>query len=233
MTASKELFRALEFAHYAERFRDKVFIVALSRDARFHDLLHDLKVLAGYRIQVVLIATDPDGQLDRVIGLSNQRGTRFHLSLLTEVAFQPGQGPPAIDFSRIQASLARGMMPVIAVHLEPSPPPLRAVAGGTPALPTLAPMPAPVEPSFALAGELALHLHADKLYLVTPQVGPWLGVVSRTQVLLEEISRLDAELSNGGLSGQECLLQTVHQYLKRGIPDVVVVEGRPSYLFKE
>ena len=214
MAATKQLFQALEFAHYAERFRDKVFVIALGRDAAFRELLLDLKVLAGYHIQVVLVAPDVDFQLDRLIGVSNKRGTRFHLSLLTEVAHEPGGGLPHLDLDRLRGELARGQMPVIAYHVEST----RADA---------------LEPSFALGAELAVALGADKLYLVTAQAGPWLGASSRSQILRQELSRLDAELSNAGISDPRPLLEFIHASLGRGIPDIVVVEGRRSFLFRE
>ena len=50
MFDSKELFRALEFAHYAERFRGETFVIALPAGASFAELLLDFKVFAGYRI---------------------------------------------------------------------------------------------------------------------------------------------------------------------------------------
>jgi N-acetylglutamate synthase-like GNAT family acetyltransferase len=52
-------------------------------------------------------------------------------------------------------------------------------------------------------------------------------------VLREEMSRLDAELSNAGVAGQRPLMDFIHAALGRGIPDIVVVEGRRSYLFRE
>jgi amino-acid N-acetyltransferase len=213
MTATKELFRALEFVHYAERFRHKVFVLALTPETPLHELLHDLRVLAGYHIQVVLVAPDADLQLERVVSQSNKRGTRFQLLMLTELAFNQ-EGPPRIDYAGLRKDLTQGFMPIIAYHWEP--------AG-----------PVALEPSFQLAGELAVQLQADKLYLVTPKVGAWFGAASRTQVLREEISRMDAELANGGIAGHEPILGFIHSALDRGIPDIVVVEGRPSYLFRE
>ncbi|HEX7927895.1 MAG TPA: GNAT family N-acetyltransferase [bacterium] len=213
MTATKELFQALEFVHYAERFRHKVFVLALTPETPVHELLHDLRVLAGYQIQVVLVAPDTDFQLDRIVSQSNKRGTRFQLLMLTELAF-PQEGPPQIDYAGLHKDLANGFMPILAYHWEPA---------GSGAL----------EPSFLLAGELAVQLKADKLYLVTPKVGAWFGAASRTQVLREEISRMDAELANGGIAGHEPLLAFIHTTLDRNVPDIVVVEGKPSYLFKE
>lgn len=213
MTATKELFRALEFAHYAERFRGKVFVLALTPETPLQGLLHDLRVLAGYHIQVVLVAPDPDLRLDRIVSQSNKRGTRLQLLMLTELAF-PTEGPPLVDYAGLRQDLAQGVMPILAYHWAPA---------GVDAL----------EPSFHLAGELAVQLGADKLYLVTPKVGAWFAAASRTQVLREEISRLDAELANGGITGHEPLLRFIHAALGRGIPDIVVVEGRPSYLFRE
>ncbi len=61
---AKELFQALEFSHYAERFRDNVFVVALPLDVPFQDLLLDIKVLLGYHIRVVLVVPDPDSAIE-------------------------------------------------------------------------------------------------------------------------------------------------------------------------
>lgn len=215
-TATKELFRALEFAHYAERFRDKVFVIALTPETPLLELLNDLRVLAGYHIKVVLVAPDADMELAHVVSQANKRGTRFQLLMLTELAYGT-EGPPRIDYPGLHTDLAQGRMPIIAYHWQPP----------SPAAPTM------LEPSFQLAGEVAAQLKADKLYLITPKVEAWFSAASRTQVLREEISRLDAELANGGVTGYEPLLALVHATLQRGIPDIVVVEGRPSYLFRE
>src|SRR5579863_2586996 len=214
MAPLKQLFQALEFAHYAERFRGKIFVVSLSREADFHELLLDLKVLAGYHVQVVLVAPDPQFELEGAIALSNKRGTRFHLSMLTEVAHDPEGGLADVALDRLQSALARGQMPVIAYHVD-------------------APADGELEPTFALGANLAAALGADKLYLVSPQASAWMEVSSRSQILREELSRLDAELSNAGVSGQRPLMDFIHTCLSRGIPDIVLVEGLRSYLFKE
>lgn len=43
----KDLYRAFEFAHHAERLRGSLSLITLSRNTRLHDLLVDLKVLAA------------------------------------------------------------------------------------------------------------------------------------------------------------------------------------------
>ena len=74
---ANDLIQAISFAHYAERFRDKLFVIGLTRNTSIRDLLLDFKVLAAYGIRVVLLA--PDSDLDKPIELSNTHGTRFRL----------------------------------------------------------------------------------------------------------------------------------------------------------
>lgn len=59
-----ELYRALEFSHYAERYRDLVL---------------DFKVLTAYGIRLVIMAPDPKFELEREVALSNAHGTSFSL----------------------------------------------------------------------------------------------------------------------------------------------------------
>ncbi|MDH4120113.1 MAG: GNAT family N-acetyltransferase [Deltaproteobacteria bacterium] len=100
---SKELFQALEWAHYAERFRDKVFVIGLPETASFTLLLPDIKVLTGYRIQVVLAAPDPQGTLEGLVARSNTRGTRFQW-IPPEHPLHPGE---------LKAILAQGRTPLL------------------------------------------------------------------------------------------------------------------------
>jgi hypothetical protein len=50
-----DLIQAISFAHYAERFRDKLFVIGLTRNSSIRDLLLDLKVLSAYGIRVVIL----------------------------------------------------------------------------------------------------------------------------------------------------------------------------------
>ena len=153
MSSEQELFHALELAHYANRFRDQIFVVGLSAETPVQDLLLDLKVLTGYRMQVALVLHDPTFSLERLIGVSNKRGTRFHLSLLTELLVGTGEEQPNLDFDRIRGVLSAGRTPIIAFQGE-------------------LPAPAAIDRTYTLAGEVALLLGATKLFLVSPMVTP-------------------------------------------------------------
>ena len=61
--------RHRELAQYAERFRDKAVVIALPVGTSFGELLLDLKVLSGYRIQVALVTQDPEFRLEELIRL--------------------------------------------------------------------------------------------------------------------------------------------------------------------
>ncbi|MBI4083104.1 MAG: GNAT family N-acetyltransferase [Candidatus Lambdaproteobacteria bacterium] len=211
---SRELFRALELAHYAERFRERVFVIGLSDDARFPELLLDLKVLAGYRIQVVLVLPDPQFRLEALIQVSNRRGARFHLSLLTDHAFRPGEADPALDYERLRAMLAQGRTPVIAHHLAQEP------AG-------------PVPFGFALAARIAGRLGADKLFLVTAEAARLRPLAQRTHLLVEALPGLSETARREGAEALARLLPFVADRVLGGIPDVILLEGEQGQLFRE
>ncbi len=218
MSGSGDLFRALEFAHYAERFREKVFVVALTAETSFQDLLLDLKVLTGYRIQVVLVLPDPAFQLERFVARSNSRGTRFHLSLLTDVLLPESGAPSKLDFGRIRGVLGQGRTPVIAFHADD-------------------PAPGGVDRAFALAGEVAAEMKADKLFLIGPRLAPLIAALPRTHVLAREMEGLLNGLSNASseTAGTDTaeLFALIRDQLERGTPDLILLEDRPGHLFRE
>jgi N-acetylglutamate synthase-like GNAT family acetyltransferase len=211
---SRELFRALELAHYAERFRDRVFVIGLGDEARFQELLLDLKVLAGYRIQVVLVLPDPLFRLEGQIRVSNRRGARFHLSLLTDHAFRPGEAEPALDYARLRAMLAEGRTPVIAHHL------VREPAG-------------PVPFGFALAARIAGRLAADKLFLVTAEAARLRTLAQRTHLLVEAVPELIVTARREGDEALAHLLQFVADHVLGDIPDAILLEGEQGQIFRE
>ena len=74
-----DLYRALEFSHYAERYRDHVLAIGLSLNTPFHELVLDFKVLVAYGLKLVIMAPDPEFELEREIALSNTHGTNYSL----------------------------------------------------------------------------------------------------------------------------------------------------------
>jgi len=214
MNSTTELFRALELAHYAQRFRSKRFVIALPQEHLFHDLLLDLKVLGGYGIQVVLVVPDADFQLDRHIRTSNKRGTRFHLSLLTDVLVSSAASLEGLDFGRLARRLDEGRTPVIAHHLPET-------AAGT------------VDPTFTLAGEVAAHLGADKLFLVTPLQDILRQLAGRSHLLPEDLPALRTALEAAESPDLAALLPFIEAQLARGTPDVIVLGATPGLLFRE
>lgn len=219
MSASRELFRALELAHYAERFRDRIFVIAVSQPETFSELLLDFKVLAGYHVQVVLVIEDPALELDRVMATANKRGARFRMMLLTELLMGPEGDAPSLDFSALRDKLRRGLTPVIAFHGADEP---DAVASWD----------AP-EPTFAVAAQLAARLEAQKLFLLQPRAGEMRHSLPRSHVLAGELGDLPRRLATTGLPGVERLVRFIRTCLERGIPDVVLLEGTTGNLFEE
>jgi N-acetylglutamate synthase-like GNAT family acetyltransferase len=214
MSGSTDLFRALEFAHYAERFRGKVFVIGLTAETPFQHLLLDIKVLTGYHIQVVLVLPDPTFQLERLIAQSNSRGTRFHLSLLTDVLLQSPGGPSNLDFARIRTVLGNGNTPVIAFHLEEQDAP-------------------EVDRTFVLAGHVAAQLEADKLFLIAPGMAPLIAALPRSHVLAAEMETLLEHLPGSAAAQAAPLFRFIGEQLGRGISDLILLEDKPAHLFRE
>jgi len=73
--AVSDLYRALEFSHYAERYRNNVLAIGLSFNTLFRDLVLDFNVLATYGIKLVITAPDSECERDREMALSNTHGT--------------------------------------------------------------------------------------------------------------------------------------------------------------
>jgi len=74
-----ELYQTLEFSHYAGRYRGHVLAFGISLNTPFHELVLDFKVLAAYGIKVVIMAPDPNFELERAIALSNTHGSKAPL----------------------------------------------------------------------------------------------------------------------------------------------------------
>jgi len=230
---TRELFRALEFAHYAERFRDSTFVIAMPSGKLFADLELDFKVLAGYRIKLVLVTGDPDFQLEPQILQANQRGSHFQLSLLTDLLFQPEEQSLQLDFPRVLASLDLGRTPVIAYHRGGA----EATAGSGPTEIDTAPEGAAgeeaIDPVYTLGGLVAARLGVSKLFLVHPLAGALRNALPRSSVQTGELEDLPDRLRGIGLPAAAPICEFIAAQLVRGIPDVVLLEGRSAQLFRE
>lgn len=215
MDNEPDLFRALELAHYAERFRGKVFVIALAPGTPFANPLVDLKVLAGYQIQVVLVAPDADSQLQSLISRSNKRGSRFHL--LKDTRADSETPPP---------NVGRGLAQRIAKALKQKKTPVIACRSGSVDE-------CGVSATFLLGAEVAERLHADKLFLTAPRMGGLIGAFPRSHVMAEEIEAAGKQLPAAERRRSASLLAFVGECLKRGLPDIVLIEDRPGSLFRE
>lgn len=214
-----ELFRALELAHYAARFRGQTFVVGISAEIPFQNLLLDLQVLAGYHIRVVLVLPDPARQLEGLIARSNKRGTGFHLLPLPKDAKDQEQ-PAAITELRpdIESLLAGGMVPVIAFQTAEQ-----------------APDEAPhgVQSTFVLAARTAQMLGAGKLFLAGAELADLISTAPRAHVLSQEIGALRDRLPSGLARRFGALLDFIAERLERGIPDIILIDDLPGQLFQE
>lgn len=223
MFDSKELFRALEFAHYAERFRGETFVIALPAGASFAELVLDFKVCAGYRIGLVLVTEDPDFILDGVISKANQRGARFDFSIVTDLIFSRDTRETDLDFTRIKNSLAQGKTPVIAYQ-----------GGGEN---TAAALPGggsdPLDAAYVLAAAVAGRIEPRKLFLAHSLTEPLKRLLPHGAAQVAELDRIAPRLESELQAEAVSLLDFIRENLASGIPDVVLIRGVTGELFRE
>jgi N-acetylglutamate synthase-like GNAT family acetyltransferase len=214
-----ELFRALELAHYAARFRGQTFVAGITADIPFQNLLLDLKVLAGYRIRVVLVLPGPARQLGEMIARFNKRGSNFHLLPLLDNA--GGHGGSTLNAElgpEIEALLARETVPVLAFQSAEHPPDEA---------------PDGVQITFLLAAQAAQMLGAGKLFLAGAQLADLISASPQAHVLSQEIEALRNRLSSGLSRRFGALLEFIEEQLEQGIPDIILIDDRPGQLFQE
>lgn len=219
MTDTREMFRALEFAHYAERFRGKTFVIAMPVGVSFAELLMDFKVFAGYHIGLALVTADPEFALEKAISKANQRGARFELSIVTDLIYRRETGELTLDFDRIRQSLSQGKTPVIAYCGGPGEEPPGTEAG--------------LEPVYGLAAAVSERLNPRKLFLVHALAGALKQILPRVSAQKSELEELSQRLEEAHRTEGAALFTFIRECLESGIPDVVLIEGLSGELFGE
>ena len=208
-----ELYRALEFSHYAGRYRGHVLAVGISLNTPFHELVLDFKVLAAYGIKVVIMAPDPNFELEREIALSNTHGTNFSL-----IQAQEPQTAASFDLkvnlSQVKAALDLGETPVVVYHC-------------------LTPQTSHIEAPQKLGKYIATHLNAKKVIFLSQQAQQLEDVLSRTRVNFEEFDRFFERLEELNLVEFEESMRYVKSLLQSGIPEVAFLVGKSGIVCQE
>lgn len=208
-----ELYRALEFSHYAGRYRGHVLAVGISLNTPFHELVLDFKVLAAYGIKVVIMAPDPNFELEREIALSNTHGTNFSL-----IQAQEPQTADSFDLkvnlSQVEAALDLGETPVVVYHC-------------------LTPQTSHIEAPQKLGKYIATHLNAKKVIFLSQQAQQLEDVLSRTRVNFEEFDRFFERLVELNLGEFEESMRYVQSLLQSGIPEVAFLVGKSGIVCQE
>jgi|GEM_PF-2814793 len=208
-----ELYRALEFSHYAGRYRGHVLAVGISLNTPFHELVLDFKVLAAYGIKVVIMAPDPNFELEREIALSNTHGTNFSL-----IQAQEPQTADSFDLkvnlSQVEAALELGETPVVVYHC-------------------LTPQTSRIETPRKLGKYIATHLNAKKIIFLSQQAQQLEDALSRTRVNFEEFDGFFERLEELNLGEFEDSIRYVESLLQSCIPEVAFLVGKAGVVCQE
>lgn len=208
-----DLYRALEFSHYAERYRNHVLAFGISLNTPFHDLVLDFKVLAAYGIKVVIMAPDPDFELEREIALSNTHGTNFSLIQAQEPQ-TAGSYDLKVNLSQVEAALELGETPVVVYHC-------------------LTPQTSHIEAPRKLGKYIATHLNAKKVIFLSQQARQLEDALSRSRVMYEEFDRFLALLHEANLGEFEESIRYIQSLLESGIPEVAFLVGKAGVVCQE
>jgi N-acetylglutamate synthase-like GNAT family acetyltransferase len=208
-----DLYRALEFSHYAERYRDNVLAVAISLNTPFRDLVLDFKVLATYGIKVVVCAPDPKFELEREIALSNTHGTNFSLIQAQEPT-SVGSYDLKVNLTQIEAALALGQMPVVVYHC-------------------LTPQTSQVEAAQKLGNYVCTGLNAKKIIFLSQQAQMLEDALSKTRVTYDELDNFYDRLHELNMGGFEGSIRFVQSLLEANIPEIAFLVGKPGVLCQE
>jgi N-acetylglutamate synthase-like GNAT family acetyltransferase len=207
-----ELYRAFEFAHYAERLRGSLSLIALSRNTRIEDLLFDLKVLAAFQARIVLFVPDPQFRLARTLALLNTHGGRFRLIEADE--------PRNVDKDRlsvnpkyIEAALEDGQIPVIAHH-------------------GLTTKGAALASAEALVRDVGLALGASR-FIGLAQTASLEAVLKSRRVTLPELRELCLRVAGTPAAPWEPRLRFVEAGLTAGVSEITYLTGKPGNLCQE
>jgi len=208
-----DLYRALEFSHYAERYRDNVLAIGLSLNTPFHDLVLDFKVLAAYGIKLVIMAPDPKFELEREIALSNTHGTNFSLIQAQEPK-SAGSYDLKVNLSQVEAALELGETPVVVYHC-------------------LTPQTTRIEAPQKLGKYVATRLKAKKIIFLSQQAQQLEDVLSRTRVTYDEFDSFCERLHETNMGNFEENIRYVQSLLESNVAEVAFLVGKPGVLCQE
>jgi len=208
-----DLYRALEFSHYAERYRDNILAIAMSLNTPFRDLALDFKVLAAYGIKVVICAPDPKFELEREIALSNTHGTNFTLIQAQEPT-SVGSYDLKVNLSQIEAALDLGEMPIVVYHC-------------------LTPQTSQVEAAQKLGKYICTGLNAKKIIFLSQQAQMLEDVLSRTRVTYDEFDNFYNRLHEIKMGSFEQSIRFVQSLLEADIPEAAFLVGKSGVLCQE
>jgi amino-acid N-acetyltransferase len=208
-----DLYRALEFSHYAERYRDNVLVIGLSLNTPFHELVLDFKVLAAYGIKLVIMAPDPKFELEREIALSNTHGTNFSLIQAQEPK-SAGSYDLKVNLSQIEAALELGEMPIVVYHC-------------------LTPQTSQVEAAQKLGKYVATGLKAKKIISLSQQAQLLEDALSRTRVTYDELDNFYDRLHETNMGRFEESIRFVQSLLEANIPEIAFLVAKSGLLCQE
>ena len=208
-----DLYRALEFSHYAERYRDNVLAIGLSLNTPFHDLVLDFKVLAAYGVKLVIMAPDPNFELEREIALSNTHGTNFSLIQAQEPK-SAGSYDLKVNLNQIEAALKLGETPIVVYHC-------------------LTPQTSQIEAPQKLGKYIATRLKAKKVIFLSQQAQQLEDALSRTRVSYDEFEGFYKRLHETNMGMFEESMRYVQSLLQSEIPEIAFLVGKPGVLCQE
>ena len=210
----QDLFRALELAHYAERYKGRVAVLLVPAEVAMGPLLHDIQVLAAYQVRLLLLLRGMEETLRPALVSANLRGHRFHLC--NELPADPGRLPDGL-LAALGDVLARGEIAV-------------APLGGNPTCEDAGNDVAP-GPQEQLALHLARELGAAKLFFAPGVTAKMRGLLRNNSVLLSEMPATLAKVGEDATA--RAWLEWLAQGLRDGAPDMVLLEGTQGELYGE
>jgi len=208
-----DLYRALEFSHYAERYRNHVLAIGMSLNTPFHDLVLDFKVLNAFGIKLVIMAPDPEFELEREIALSNTHGTNFSLIQAQEPKSADSYDL-RVNLSQVEAALELGEMPVVVYHC-------------------LTPQTSQIKAPQKLGKFVATHLKAKKIIFLSQQAQQLEDALSRTRVTYDEFEKFYQRLHETGMERFEESIRYVQTLLEGDVAEVSFLVGKPGELCQE